>query len=111
MNGAEKAVGRTTDIFHDIDFARFGPTNLTDVATESPEGGPQADATRHFDASFDPTIFEINLVGGKQAGGSVLAWAVVAGHTAGSRVYFSGGNHQITGAIKGGIIGAIGVIF
>src|SRR5262249_12078483 len=47
---------------HDVDLATRGPSNLTDVGAQRPEGGPYAAALRRLDASFNPRVYAKGVV-------------------------------------------------
>src|ERR1035438_2332745 len=76
------------DIFHDVDLAAVGPTDLGYVIAHRPERRPDALPVRELDAGFD-----LAIGGGELAFGLETARGVVTGFV------FQSANHQMTLAV------------
>ena len=104
VDGAVDGGGLFADIFHDVDFAAFGPADGFDVVAEHPEGGPDALALRDFDAGFEAAEGLGEEALGFQARGSVFAGDVIGAF----EIFFARGDDEIA-VFDVGVFAAIGV--
>lgn len=70
--------GVEADVFEDVDFAALWPSDLPDVFSECPEGGPCASSGRDFGSDFDSSVEDgVLSFGGEASAGDFVAVPVV----------------------------------